>query len=112
MPIDRFHEIAIKAHRGDIITVTLYYSQQSSAPLRLDFEVQKWPQQANLRGFSYSFAAIWLDRILLPLQSSDVKWHKMTVRVGGQYYQVPLVGKYGHHEGAPASDKLFGVSLQ
>ena len=116
MPIDRFNEIAIKAHRGDIITVTLYYSQQSSAkgvkyPLRLDFEVQKWPQQANLRGFSYSFAAVWLDRIILPLQSSDVKWHKMTVRVAGQFYQVPLVGKYGHNEGAPASDRLFGVSL-
>ena len=116
MPIDRFNEIALKAHRGDIITVTLYYGQQLSAkgvkyPLRLDFEVQKWPQQANLRGFSYSFASLWLDRILLPLQSSDVKWHKMNVRVAGQYYQVPLVGKYGHNEGAAASDRLFGVSL-
>lgn len=116
MPIDRFHEIAIKAHRGDIITVTFYYSMQSSTkgvkyPIRLDFEVQKWPQQANLRGFAYSFVEAWLDQILLPLQSSDVKWHKMTVRVSGQYYQVPLVGKYGLNEGPPASDRPFCVSL-
>lgn len=26
-------------------------------------------------------------------------------------YQVLLVGKYGHHEGTAASDRLFGVSL-
>ena len=35
----------------------------------------------------------------------------MTVRAAGQYYQVPLVGKYGRNEGAPASDRFFCVSL-
>lgn len=116
MPIDRFDEVALKARRGDVITVICYYGPKESVkgikyPLRLDFEVLKWPASANLRGFAYSFASVWLDTVLLPLQSAEIKWFKLTLRLAGQSYQVPLVGKYGRLEATPPSDRLFTVNL-
>lgn len=119
MPIDRFHEIPLKATKGDIIiiTITSYYGAKSSSkrryPLKMDFEVLRWPTTTNLRVFAYSFAHHWLDRILLPLQSSDMKWHKITIRFAssGQDFQVPLVGKYGAYQGAQTPGKLFEVRL-
>lgn len=118
MPTDRFDEIPLKANRGDLITITGYYGAKSSLksvkyPLRMDFEVLKWPTTTNLRSFAYSFTNHWLDSLILPLQSSDMKWHKLTIKLvsSGQDFLVPLVGKYGHYQGAHTPDKLFGINL-
>lgn len=37
----------------------------------------------------------------------------MTLRVGslGQSYQIPLIGKYGHHPGTQTLDRIFEVNL-
>ena len=118
MPIDRFHEIPFKVSRGEVLTVTGYYSARSSPkgtkyPLRMDFEVVQWPASTTLRDFLYSFTVSWLDGIFLPLQSTDIKWHNMTIRVDStaQSYQVPLIGKYGHHPGSQTPDRIFEVNL-
>jgi len=104
MPIDRFHEIPLKANGGDILTITSYYGTKSTLkktnyPLRMDFEVLSWPTTTNLRDFVYSFTHHWLGKTLLPLQSSEIQWHKITIRFvqSGLNFIVPLVGKYGHY---------------
>lgn len=55
--------------------------------------------QPELRCFAYSFTTQWLEGILLPMQSSKIKWYKMTLQLSnGGSYQIPLMGKYGHYE--------------
>lgn len=107
-----------QANRGDILTITSYYGAKSTLtkkqfPLRMEFEVLSWPTTTNLRDFVYSFTHHWLDRTLLPLQSSEIKWNKITIRWAhsGQDFVVPLVGKYGHYQGPQSPDKLFEVNL-
>lgn len=72
-----------------------------------------WPTSTNLRDFVFSFTHYWLDKTLLPLQSAEMKWNKITIKWAhsGQEFLVPLVGKYGHYQGAQSSDKFFEVNL-
>jgi len=79
----------------------------------MDFEVVRWPlDSSNLRVFAYSFTAEWIEKVLLPLQSSEIRWYKMTLSLSnGKAYQIPLVGKYGKFEGPQNPDKMFEVSL-
>lgn len=92
--------------------------KNTNYPRRMDFEVLRWPTSASLRSFAYYFTAYWLDSVLLPLQSSEIKWHKMIIRLPNteQYFQIPLVGKYGHYNGGGQTPlfekgKQFEVSL-
>ena len=118
MPIDRFDEVSLKLQRGEVITVTGYYGLRGLSsgvkyPLRMDFEVVRWPMgSSNLRCFAYSFTSQWLEKILLPLQSSEIRWYKMTLHLAnGKTYQIPLVGKYGKFEGPQNPGRMFEVSL-
>lgn len=101
-----------------MITVTCYYGNKNSSginryPLRMDFEVLRWPSEtSNLRCFAYGFTTHWLDGLLLPLQPPEMRWSKMTLRLpNGQYYQIPLMGKYGSFEGSQISNRIFEVHL-
>ena len=117
MPIDRFDEVPLRLHKGEILTITGYYGQRdlrgTKYPLRMDFEVLQWPlASCSLRAFAYSFTTQWIEGILLPLQSSEMKWYKLTLHLtNGRCYQIPLVGKYGKAEGPQAPGKMFEVSL-
>ncbi len=118
MPVDRFDEVPLRLQKGEVVTVTGYYGFKNSGgggkyPLRMDFEVIRWPSESStLRSFAYSFIAQWLDRVLLPLQSSEIRWYKMTLHLtNGKTYQIPLVGKYGKCEGPQNPEKMFEVSL-
>lgn len=118
MPIDRFDEVSLRLQKGEVITVTGYYGLKGANggvkyPLRMDFEVVRWPLgSSNLRYFAYSFTAQWLEKVLLPLQSTDIRWFKMTLHLAnGKTYQIPLVGKYGKFEGPQNPSRLFEVSL-
>lgn len=118
MPIDRFDEVSLRLQKGEVLTVTGYYGLKGSNggvkyPLRMDFEVVRWPLgSSNLRCFAYSFTSQWLEKVLLPLQSSEIRWYKMTISLAnGKTYQIPLVGKYGKFEGPHNPGRMFEVSL-
>lgn len=97
MPIDRFDEVPLRLFEGEIITMMGYYGLRSfergvKYPLQMDFKIVRWSLgSSNLRCFAYSFILQWLEKIILPLQSSEIRWYKMTLLlISGKTYQIPL----------------------